>query len=146
MLPGFSPRLVQAMTLACALTACGGSTGPDVMDTTDPRVILQFPQFRADVMEIFRRNGCTDGCHALGQGGLTLLDGDPGTSYDQLVNEPAHSENFLRVEPMDPDDSYVVIKIEGRNTVGSPMPPGGELDLIDLTNLRTWISNGAPNN
>jgi hypothetical protein len=115
------------------------------MDTEDMRVVREFPQFRADVMEIFERNGCTSGCHDLGQGGLWLLAGDPATSYRQLVDEPAHSEDFLRVKRFDPDSSYLIIKIEGRNVVGSAMPPGDALDLIDRTNLRNWIENGAPN-
>jgi hypothetical protein len=58
-------------------------------------------------------------------------------------NEPA----FLRVEPGDPENSYLVIKNEGRQAVGSRMPIGGApLDEIDQTNIRTWIAQGAQNN
>ena len=142
-----SPPGPAAVALAVLMVSCGGSTGPrGTDDSEDTRRVLEFPEFRADVMEVFDRNGCTSGCHDLGQGGLTLLAGDPTTSYAQLVNEPAHSESFLRVKPSDPDSSYLVIKIEGRNVVGSPMPPGDALDLIDRTNLRKWIENGAPFN
>jgi len=110
------------------------------------REVLQFPQFRDDIMEIFVRKTCTSDCHSNGQGGLTILAGDPDLSHAQLVSVMAHSESFLRVKPFDPDSSYVVIKVEGRNVVGSPMPPGDALDSIDLQNLRNWISVGAPNN
>ena len=110
------------------------------------REVKQFPEFRADIMDLFVRNTCTSDCHSQGQGGLTLLADDPSTTYGQLVNEPAHSEAFLRVKPFDAENSYVVIKVEGRNLAGSPMPPGDALDSIDLANLRNWIQNGAPNN
>ena len=37
--------------------------------------------------------------------------------------------------------------LEGRQSVGLQMPRGGTpLDNIDLTNIRNWINNGAPNN
>jgi hypothetical protein len=54
---------------------------------------------------------------------------------------------FLRVEPGDPDNSYVVIKLEGRQNVGARMPLGGApMDGIDLENIRNWIAAGAQNN
>jgi hypothetical protein len=51
------------------------------------------------------------------------------------------------VIPGDPDGSYLMIKLEGRQSVGDRMPQtGSPLDSIDLTNLRNWISQGALNN
>jgi len=48
------------------------------------------------------------------------------------------------VEPGDPDNSYVIIKLEGRQSVGARMPLGAPfLDNIDLTNIRNWNSQGA---
>jgi len=51
--------------------------------------------------------------------------------------------------PLQPEErrGYIVIKVEGRQSVGSRMPQvGGPLDAIDLANLRNWIAVGAPNN
>ena len=51
-----------------------------------------------------------------------------------------------RVEPGDPDSSYLIDKLEGTQTVGSRMPQGGpflDQETIDL--IREWISNGAEN-
>ncbi|RMH12875.1 MAG: hypothetical protein D6701_13015 [Gemmatimonadetes bacterium] len=75
------------------------------------------------------------------------LDLRNAVAYDNLVNVQATSENFRRVLPGDPQNSYIVIKLEGRQSVGSRMPLGqAPLDNIDLTNIRNWISSGAPNN
>ena len=64
-----------------------------------------------------------------------------------LVDVDAASENFKRVLPNDANNSYIVIKLEGRQTVGSRMPLSqSPLDNIDLTNIKNWINNGAPNN
>ena len=58
--------------------------------------------------------------------------------------EAASEPSFLRVEPGDPDNSYVIIKLEGRQSVGARMPLGAPfLDNIDLTNIRNWNSQGA---
>jgi hypothetical protein len=52
-----------------------------------------------------------------------------------------------RVEPADPDNSYLIDKLEGTQAVGSRMPQGGPFlnqETIDL--VRDWIANGAENN
>ena len=60
---------------------------------------------------------------------------------------PAQSEaGKIRVIPGNAQDSYLVIKIEGRQGVGSRMPVGGALDAVDITNIRNWINEGAKNN
>ena len=39
------------------------------------------------------------------------------------------------------------MKPENRQSVGQQMPRGEtQLDAIDLTNIKNWINNGAPNN
>ena len=49
--------------------------------------------------------------------------------------------------PNDAQNSYLVIKIEDRQTVGTRMPQGGNaLDSIDVSNIRNWINQGAKNN
>ena len=65
-----------------------------------------------------------------------------------LVNADAWSEPaFKRVLPGDAENSYLVIKLEGRQLVGLQMPLDADpLDEIDLTNIKNWINNGAPNN
>ena len=136
------------LTLIFALAACGSDPmGPG--NGGNQREIKANPSFAADINEIFQRRGCSSGvCHgaAGGQAGLTLTS-SAANNYAMLVNVDATSESFKRVLPNDANGSYLVIKLEGRQQVGSRMPQGGApLDNIDLTNIKNWINNGAPNN
>lgn len=139
-----------ALMMAVALAACGGSgespTGPDGGE--DTRVVLTDPSFSTDIQEIIQRRGCSASqCHGSGTGEMTLTS-SAATNYSAWVDVEAVSEpSFLRVEPGDPENSYVIIKLEGRQSVGARMPLGAPpLDDIDLTNIRNWISQGAQNN
>jgi mono/diheme cytochrome c family protein len=52
-----------------------------------------------------------------------------------------------RVEAGNPDDSYLIQKLEGTQTVGERMPQGGPfLDQETIDTVRQWITDGAPNN
>jgi len=135
------------------VAACGGDsnpTGPGPGQPNPPpagRVILASPAFQANIQEVFDRRGCaTGGCHgAADAAGLTLTS---GASFANLVGvESTQAPGVDRVIPNDADASYLVIKIEGRQTVGVQMPRGGAaLDSIDMRNIKNWINNGAPNN
>jgi hypothetical protein len=53
------------------------------------------------------------------------------------------------VLPGDAANSYIVIKLEGHQTVGAKMPIGGSLDAVSLQNIqniKNWINKGAKNN
>ena len=53
--------------------------------------------------------------------------------------------SLMRIEPNDPDNSYLIQKLEGTQAVGAQMPLGGPplaQDTIDF--VRQWISDGAP--
>lgn len=136
--------VVPALLLAMA--ACGESN-PMGDDPGDDREILTNPSFATDINEMIQRRGCSSGaCHGNNAGGMTLT-ASAAANFAEIVGVQAQSEDFLRVNPGNPDDSYIVIKVEGRQSVGQRMPRGqSPLDAIDLTNLRNWISNGAPNN
>lgn len=135
---------LSAFVCACVdpTEPSGGRAGPQMM-----REVLLTPSFSVNIQEIIERNGCAaSGCHGIGQAGL-WLGTDPTVNYTNLVNVTAQSERqFVRIKPFDPTNSYVVIKLEGRQQVGGEMPPGLPLDSIDLTNIRNWVTIGAPNN
>jgi hypothetical protein len=87
-------------------------------------------------------------CHvgAAAPQGLVL---DAADTIDMLVNIPsAQVRDLFRVEPGNPDDSYLVRKLEGGPDIaGSPMPLGGpplDQDMIDM--VREWILAGALDN
>lgn len=86
---------------------------------------------------------CT-ACHAGGAApqGLRL---DAANSFTMLVGvASAEVPSLKRVAPGDADNSYLVQKLEGHQSVGARMPFGGPyLDANTIGLIRQWISNGA---
>jgi len=149
-------HVLLAMGASLSLAACGGGggTGPDDDGGEGgggggggtPRVIVGDPSFANVIQEIFDRRGCTaSDCHGSFQ--YAELDLRAGASYSNLVNVPSTQTGVGRVIPGDAQNSYLIVKVEGRQTFGDRMPQGlPALDNIDLTNLRNWIDQGAKNN
>jgi len=96
------------------------------------------------------RVACTN-CHTnIGHtpsGGMNLLH---DLAYDQIVNVPsARKPGAIRIIPGDPENSYLVQKLEGRpGIVGLRMPFSGAPFLTDgqMLILKRWIAIGAPRN
>ncbi len=137
-------RNVLSSLAFTALAACGGDS---ITEPVAEREILANPSFVTDINPIFQARGCASGaCHGSGAGGLTLK-ASAAENYGQLVGVQAAGEPFQLVAAGDAENSYLVIKIEGRQTSGTRMPRGGNpLDAVDRGNIRNWIDNGAPNN
>lgn len=54
---------------------------------------------------------------------------------------------LVRIRPFDPDNSYLVRKVEGDATItGSRMPLGGQLTQAQIDQIRAWAAAGAQNN
>ena len=70
---------------------------------------------------------------------------DDGFSFDNLVGVASSQVPELnRVEPGDPDNSYLVQKLEGTAAQGVQMPFGGPpLDQALIDDIRQWIADGA---
>ena len=70
---------------------------------------------------------------------------DQDASYAMLVNTPSSEVPSLRrVAPGDPDNSYIIEKLEGRAAVGGQMPLGQPpLPQATIDVIRQWIANGA---
>ena len=49
----------------------------------------------------------------------------------------------MRVEPADPDNSYLIQKMEGTAATGGVMPPSGMLAQTTIDIIRQWIIDGA---
>ena len=103
--------------------------------------------FTAVQTQIFSASCAFSGCHGGGSSsaGLNLQQGQ---AYDNIVDVPSTQQGSLdRIEPNDPDSSYLYLKVIGDASItGSRMPRGGpalDQELIDL--LRDWIERGAPN-
>jgi len=70
-------------------------------------------------------------------------------SYSALVNVASLQRSTIdRVAPGDPDNSYLIQKLEGTAGIaGVRMPQGGPyLDQATIDMVRDWITAGAPNN
>lgn len=108
-----------------------------------PRVTIRQLQ-----VEVFDGHGCL-GCHS-GPAGNSLPQGmDLSTaenSYASLVGVPSlQRPNLSRVEPGNPDASYLIHKLDGSDIIGQRMPMNGApLDQAQMQRIRSWISDGAP--
>jgi hypothetical protein len=86
-------------------------------------------------------------CH-IGASAPEGLQLDAAHSYNLLVGVPSAEEpTLLRVKPGDPDNSYMVHKIEGASGILGGQMPLNETPLPQATiaAIRQWITNGAPN-
>ncbi len=86
-------------------------------------------------------------CH-IGASAPEGLQLDAAHAYDALVGVPSVEEpSHLRVDPGNPDESYMVLKIEGAPGIEGGQMPLGETPLPQATidAIRQWIANGAPN-
>lgn len=100
--------------------------------------------FLSDIQaKVFTPSCAIRSCHGQGSedGGLSL---EEGKARSELVDVPAfRNPAKLRVIPGDPDNSFLVQKIEGTGE-GLKMPPGARV-ISDSAKqaIRDWISNGA---
>ena len=143
--------MAGALALTMSLVACDEK----LADLTGPTPNLQ-PTFSSIQHEIFEtadssgRPACTN-CHAPqgaqpAVGGLNLTN---AVAYASLVNAPAPERRTLNlVTPGDPENSYLIHKLEGsHNIIGVRMPFGGPyLSSNQILVIRRWIEIGAPNN
>jgi hypothetical protein len=112
--------------------------------------------FSGDLLVIFLDH-CSD-CHTLkGLGKLTMTALE---AYDQLVGVPnilGYGEDMARVEPGDPQSSYMIHKIIGCGPADpvwgffqAPMPPPvpdvTPLEPEQISLIYSWIAQGAENN
>lgn len=143
--------------VACSAFDGGGAGGGDIGSTAastgsatsssssgGPSV-----SFAKEVQPIFLRN-CTYGdCHATTsqKAGLDLSE---GKSFDKLVAVKSLQcdDGRKRVEPGQPDKSYIIDKLKGvKLCLGERMPAGdGPLPAADLKTITDWIAGGALKN
>lgn len=93
---------------------------------------------------VFTPTCAISGCHSgpSARAGLRL---DAGFSSSNLVNvQSSQNRDFVRVIPGNPNDSLLIQKLEGTQTVGARMPLGGTpLSQATINNIRNWIASGA---
>jgi hypothetical protein len=148
-------RRILCLTVLLAATAALTACDEKLSSIAGPTPDLE-PTFASIQKEIFEttdsagRVACT-GCHtSTGRnpsGGLNL---NHDVAYNNLVNVAGRGKpTAIRVIPGDPENSYLVHKVEGRSDiVGRRMPFAGEPFLAagQILILKRWIEIGAPNN
>jgi len=95
---------------------------------------------------VFTPTCAFSGCHS-GASAPLGLQLDEGSAYDNLVNQPSEQQSdYFRVSPGDPDNSYLIQKLEGIAAVGQQMPRGlPPLSIDTVASIRQWIADGAAN-
>lgn len=83
-------------------------------------------------------------CH-IGGGAPEGLRLDAADSFNLLVGVPSTEVPSLdRVKPGNPNNSYIIQKLEGHAAVGAQMPLGGPyLSTTTIGFIRQWITDGA---
>lgn len=143
-------KFILILFIVC-ISACGAGSGEGLneqgLPITDdnehePNDGVTLLELQQDIFGAI----CT-ACHtgANAPRGLRLDSAD--NAYAFLVNQAADEiPELMRVNPGNPDDSYIIKKLEGAaNIVGGRMPLGGPyLTQEQINKVRTWIANGAP--
>lgn len=144
-------RALLLVAVALAATGCD----ENLRELAGPTPDLE-PTFSAIQRDIFSatdatgRAACTSCHNAQGASFAAGLNLTGATAYSQLVNVASSAKaGAIRVIPGDPDNSYLIHKIEGApGIVGQRMPrtSGPFLTPGQILIIRTWISQGAQNN
>jgi mono/diheme cytochrome c family protein len=125
------------MVITVAFTIYGVATAPAQPSAQAAAAgPVEHPTYDKDIQPIFQSSGCFN-CHGNGQsqGGLSLA------SQQSLMSTGDHKPV---VKAGDPDNSLLVQKVSGTQTVGAQMPLGGKpLSPDAVTTIKNWVKDGA---
>ncbi|HEX2679152.1 MAG TPA: hypothetical protein VHM19_21025 [Polyangiales bacterium] len=134
-----------------------GEAGYYLFPCDSQRVPTHEPTFTAVFQEIICTAQCANAyCHGSHTASAELDMENLDTTYRELVGampsrmpnadglSGCSKSNLLRVEPGHPERSLLYLKVSGSPPCGQAMPlMGTPLTREQLTQLRTWIANGA---
>ena len=134
--------VVVGSAILAGAACAGDGTGLELVNEVD-QVTLS-----GDVQPIFTSNCALSGCHAgtNPQEGMNL---SAGQTFANVVNVQAMELSTMnRVTPDEPDNSYLVHKVQGTHLnvggSGNQMPLGrSPLTQTDIDLIRAWIEAGA---
>ncbi|MDP9010097.1 MAG: hypothetical protein M3N91_15550 [Pseudomonadota bacterium] len=142
------PALRTGVVLALLnIAACAGNgNGLDAYGRplgsggSTPPLSADFASLQANIFSPI----CAAVCHT-GGGAPEGLRLDAADSFNLLVGVPSTEvPSLMRVKPGDPDNSYIIQKLEGHAAVGAQMPLGGPyLPASTIAFIRQWITDGA---
>jgi hypothetical protein len=135
------------LAIACGSEIDAGGDGVDAGTGDDP-LVVDNPAEPGSLEELQRTviqercSGQPGLCH---NGQFEPNLSTAANTYAYLVRRPAIEDRaVLRVNPGDPDSSFLIDKIRGRNGVSTQMPLGAEpLNDAEMQMFEDWISDGA---
>ena len=133
-----------------ALAVAGCDESLETVAGPTPNLTPTFSSIQRDIFEAADSSGrpsCSS-CHNPNGGAFRSVGLDMSTagSYDALVGVAARQRpGLLRVAPGDPDNSYLIHKLDGRTDItGVRMPQRGPyLTEGQVAIIRRWIELGA---
>jgi hypothetical protein len=126
--------------ICVSLAACGSGDGFVGSGGASGPLAPNFDSIQANVFEPL-----CEFCHA-GANAPAGLRLDAANSYALLVGVASIEQaSIMRVAPGDPNNSYLIQKLEGTAAIGQRMPAGlPALPQADIDVIRQWIAAGAP--
>jgi hypothetical protein len=140
-------KAIVVIGLSVAAAGCDEKLS-DVAGPT-PNLTPTFSSIQRDIFEAADSSGrpACSACHNPNGGAFRQVGLDLSTSgsYDSLVGVRSAQKGLLRVAAGDPENSYLLHKLEGRtDIIGNRMPNRGPyLSEGQLAILRRWIELGA---
>ena len=140
----FRLRVAIGLFLLAGVACAGDGTGLDGDDGGDEVTLSR-------VQPIFTDNCTFSGCH-IGSSPAEGMSLGAGQTFGSVVNVVARElPSMNRVTPNQPDDSYLVHKVQGTHMAaggsGHRMPEGQPpLSQSDIDLIRAWIQAGAQSN
>jgi len=132
-------NLKCALFMALFLTGCSDRGAEPIAQGPGVPVTVSFS---GDIQPVFDAN-CV-ACHgAAGNGNLDLR---PGLAWDNLIGVASSGYAEVRVDPGNPEESLLYLKLTGAAGAGPRMPAGGALEAAAIESFRVWIQAGAPDN
>jgi hypothetical protein len=142
---GGAALIAVCVTIGACDERLSDLTGPT------PELTTTFSSIQRDIFEARDSSGraaCTE-CHNAIGGRFSGLDLTGPVAHANLVNVASRGNpRAIRVIPGDPQNSYLVHKLEGRpGIVGERMPRGAGPFLTDgqMLVIKRWIELGAAN-
>jgi len=144
MRPASFTFFVQTLGVLALAGCAGNGEGLD----ENGRPIGGGPIPLAPTFESIQQNVFTPICSVCHQGATAPLGMrlTADVSYAMIVNvDSVEVPTLRRIQPGDPNISYLVQKIEGRAAVGGRMPLNGTpLPQATIDVIRQWVASGAP--
>lgn len=152
-----------AIIASALVVACSSSDSTPVKHTTDggggsdaggDARTHPYPSFDDDVMPVFIENCSLTACHGSKQSNLNIYIPNNADAVYAELQKTSPTSGLKFVAPGEPDKSYVMIKMDGKQGTlssqcdggdcGTEMPPDvGLVPQEQRDAIRAWITAGA---